>query len=87
MTITEHCIDLLRHDQSEGGDRFRRTTDDPLNEAGWQQMLVSVQGITPWNVVITSPLRRCAGFASQLCEKYGMVPEFEPPLGRAGFWC
>ena len=29
-------IDLIRHGQPLGGDRFRGQLDDPLSEAGWQ---------------------------------------------------
>ena len=31
-------LDLLRHGETEGGTRYRGTTDDPLTAAGWEQM-------------------------------------------------
>lgn len=56
MTI----IDILRHGELEGGDKYRGTTDDPLTregradmEAVWQCLKGEV------DVVVASPLQRC----------------------------
>lgn len=85
MTITPHFIDLLRHGQPSGGDRFRGVQDDPLSETGWQQMRKSVDGMAPWDVVVTSPLRRCAEFASELSGRHGLTVETEPRLAELSF--
>lgn len=61
--LTRTTVDFLRHGQAQGGDYFRGVTDDPLTELGWQQMFQQCLG-KQWQVVITSPLRRCASFAS-----------------------
>ena len=85
MTKTPHFIDLLRHGQPAGGDRFRGVQDDPLSETGWQQMRESVNGMSPWDVVVTSPLRRCAEFAAELSERHGLMVETEPRLAELAF--
>ena len=85
MTTTPHFIDLLRHGQPAGGDRFRGVQDDPLSETGWQQMRESVNGMSPWDVVVTSPLRRCAEFAAELSERHGLIVETEPRLAELAF--
>ena len=73
MIEEPHYIDLLRHGQPDGGDRFRGVRDDPLSETGWQQMRTSVNEMASWDVVVTSPLRRCADFAAELCERHGIT--------------
>jgi len=66
MTIT---IDLLRHGEVAGGLRLRGHQDDPLSEAGWEQMRSVVAGKRlPWDEIISSPLQRCAHFAHELKE-------------------
>ena len=54
-------VDLLRHGDT-GHDSFRGQLDDPLTELGWQQSHAAV-GAGGWEVVLSSPLRRCADFA------------------------
>nr|WP_245832014.1 histidine phosphatase family protein [Solemya velesiana gill symbiont] len=62
-------IDLLRHGQPLGGRMYRGKQDDPLTEEGWDQMWHAASGETPWQQVISSPLRRCREFAEALTEK------------------
>lgn len=85
MTEEPHFIDLLRHGQPAGGHRFRGVQDDPLSETGWQQMRASVKEMAPWDVVVTSPLRRCADFATELCERHAIMLETEPRLAELAF--
>ena len=85
MTITSHFIDLLRHGQPAGGDRFRGVQDDPLSEIGWQQMRDSVQGMSGWDVVVSSPLKRCAEFAAELAEQYGLDLEIKADFAELAF--
>lgn len=85
MPFPSHFIDLLRHGQPEGGDRFRGTRDDPLNETGWRQMRASVEGAAPWEVIVTSPLRRCAEFAAELADRHRLPLETEPRLAEMAF--
>lgn len=85
MITTPHFIDLLRHGQPTGGDRFRGVQDDPLSETGWQQMRASVKDMAPWDVVVTSPLRRCAEFAAELSVRHALKVETEPRLAELAF--
>ena len=45
---------------------FRGSTDDELSHKGWQQMLNAAEKISNIDVVISSPLKRCSMFATQL---------------------
>ena len=85
MPDKDHFIDLLRHGQPVGGHRFRGVQDDPLSEEGWRQMRASVNDTAPWDVVVTSPLRRCAEFATELCERHGLTLHTEPRLAELAF--
>ena len=59
--------------------------DDPLSETGWQQMRASVNEMAPWDVVVTSPLRRCADFAAELAMRHDLLVETEPRLAELAF--
>lgn len=63
-------IDLIRHGEPVGGTRYRGHTDDPLSETGWRQMRSAVKDHHPWDIVIASPLLRCAEFAKEVAERY-----------------
>ena len=56
-------VDLLRHGEPDGGQKFRGSVDDPLNVRGWEQMRTAVGNYREWEVIISSPLIRCAAFA------------------------
>lgn len=62
-------VDLLRHGEPEGGQKFRGAIDDPLSALGWRQMRATVGTCRDWEAVISSPLRRCAAFARELSEQ------------------
>lgn len=68
--------DLMRHGEPVGGRKYRGSVDDPLSEAGWAQMKSAVGEDAPWDLVVTSPLRRCRDFAVFLGERLG-IPVFE----------
>lgn len=78
-------IDLLRHGEPEGGVRYRGTVDDPLSERGWVQMRAAVGGARPWQVVVSSPLRRCADFARTLAVESHLALDIEPRFREMGF--
>jgi len=59
-------IDLLRHGEVEGGSKYRGHQDDPLSEAGWQQLRQVTKNNQGWQQIVTSPLQRCASFANEL---------------------
>ena len=82
--VTKH-IDLLRHGEPVGGKRFRGTTDDPLSEDGWQQMRTSLQGHSGWDVIVTSPLRRCAEFAREVAAQHKIDSIVMPGFAELAF--
>lgn len=79
-------IDYLRHGLPEGGSRYRgHRLDDPLSEKGWEQMRTAVAGLAGWDLIVTSPLKRCAAFAEWLGEERGLAVKTEPDLREVGF--
>jgi alpha-ribazole phosphatase len=73
-------IDLMRHGEPVGGRRYRGHKDDPLSDTGWQQMREAVAHHKPWDVIVSSPLSRCAAFASELAQRHALPLNFEPRL-------
>lgn len=83
MSVTETeptRITLLRHGEPVGGPRFRGSTDDPLSERGWEQMHEAVDTGNHWDVVLASPLRRCADFARMIADGRQLPLHLEPRL-------
>ena len=80
-------IDLLRHGEPVGGRRYRGQIDDPLSEKGWQQMRASVKGMQSWDVLYSSPLRRCAEFAQELSGQLSLPIKTDERLKEIGFGC
>jgi len=78
-------VDLIRHGMPVGGRRYRGHIDDPLSEEGWQQMWDAVGDHCPWDVIVTSPLRRCAEFAAALAERHDRPVEVETGLKEISF--
>ena len=69
-------IDLLRHGETTLSHTLRGHLDDELTEQGWLQMQSTIQQYmtTPvdWDVIISSPLRRCRCFAEHLANQLGL---------------
>ncbi len=68
----ELLVDLLRHGETEGGNRFRGRTDDALTEHGWRQMSSAVEERPAWAEIISSPARRCTLFAKHLAKTHNI---------------
>ena len=70
-------IDLLRHGQSTLSHTLRGSTDDDLTELGWSQMQHSIDQslhaqdneAVPWDVIFSSPLKRCRLFADRITQQ------------------
>lgn len=77
-------ISLLRHGATAAGQRYCGSTDPALSEDGWAQMWAAVQG-RRWDRILSSPLRRCSGFARQLAQKLGVTLSEEPRLREMHF--
>jgi alpha-ribazole phosphatase len=83
--VKETIIDLIRHGEPVGGARLRGTQDDPLSELGWEQMRASVGDYSPWSSIISSPLKRCHGFAEELSARHGLGLSLDERFREIGF--
>lgn len=84
--MQETLIDLIRHGQPEGGSRYRgHGIDDPLSETGWEQMWSAIGTVSPWQSVVTSPLRRCQDFADALASRFGLHVTVDERFREVGF--
>jgi alpha-ribazole phosphatase len=61
-------VHLLRHGEPQGGARHWGGTDVALSSKGWEQMRAAVVGRS-WDLIVSSPLRRCAAFAAALARE------------------
>jgi len=84
--MTDTILDFIRHGKPSGSSSFRgHGIDDPLSEEGWKQMWDAVQGLYPWQQLITSPLIRCSHFARSLGSKYDLPVHIENRFKEVGF--
>ncbi len=78
-------IDLIRHGEPMGGAMYRgNSIDDPLSETGWEQMWQGV-GNEQWELILSSPLSRCADFAKKIAEKQNIPVVIKDNLKEIGF--
>ena len=77
-------LDLLRHGETEQGG-LRGSLDDALTEKGWAQMRAAVVAGGPWQVLVSSPLQRCARFADELGARLGLPVQREADLQELHF--
>ncbi|WP_025127028.1 alpha-ribazole phosphatase family protein [Pseudomonas sp. PH1b] len=78
-------LDLLRHGETELGGGLRGSLDDRLTELGWQQMHEGVRERGPWDLVVSSPLQRCARFAEVLAAQLQLPLALERNLQELHF--
>lgn len=79
-------IDVIRHGEPVGGRRYRgHGVDDPLTDAGWQQMWAAVDDRADWHHIATSPLSRCLEFAEQLSRKLKIGYSIDERFREIGF--
>ena len=78
-------IDLLRHGDVEGGQKYRGQLDDPLSELGWNQLRTATTNKQNWQHIITSPLKRCAEFANELAQIQSLPIQIENELKEVSF--
>jgi alpha-ribazole phosphatase len=77
-------VHLLRHGETEGGARYWGTTDVALSWKGWRQMRAAVAGRS-WDLIVSSPLRRCAAFADALARELSVPCRYEADLREMSF--
>ncbi len=82
-------VDLLRHGELEGGVRYRGQTDDALTRRGrermdrvWKHLAAGVE------IIVSSPLSRCAAPAQDWAAFAGIPLRIEPRLAEMhyGAW-
>ncbi|AYC33688.1 histidine phosphatase family protein [Pseudomonas cavernae] len=78
-------FDLLRHGETELGSVFRGSLDDLLTASGWAQMRTAVANAGPWDAIVSSPLQRCAAFATELAQQHGVPLLLEADLRELHF--
>lgn len=83
--MAETLIDLLRHGEPKGGMKFRGHRDDPLSADGWAQMRAATADAAGWELIMASPLRRCADFAVELAARLDVPLETETRFREIGF--
>jgi len=83
--VSETLIDLIRHGEPIGGQKYRGQMDDPLSEKGWRQMRDKLADHSPWQGVISSPLSRCRAFAEELSSRHHLPLAFDDRLKEVGF--
>ena len=86
---TVQPLHLLRHGQTTAGKAYIGSTDVPLTELGWQQMRRSVDehlasGAT-WDIILSSPLQRCADFARKFSSEQQLPLEIVTDLAEYHF--
>lgn len=81
MTFQPTYIDVMRHGEPvgacpKGGSLLRGSIDHELSTKGWlqaEQRILSLRDElhldSPWDVIISSPLKRCAAFAEKLASE------------------
>ncbi|MBF0308951.1 MAG: histidine phosphatase family protein [Magnetococcales bacterium] len=80
------AVDLLRHGEPEGGEMYRGSLDHPLSPLGWQQMLSAIDTVPcRWDLILHSPLLRCADFAQNIAKKRAIPCHCEPRFQEMGF--
>jgi alpha-ribazole phosphatase/probable phosphoglycerate mutase len=81
----ETRIELLRHGEPLGGQRYRGQLDDALSELGWEQMWAAVGERCDWQQIVTSPLQRCQAFAAALGERHRLPVREDARFAEVGF--
>lgn len=66
QTSLQTELTFIRHGEPVLRDTFLGRTDSPLTDNGWQQLFSAFAAITDFDHLISSPLRRCHAFATQL---------------------
>lgn len=85
MTDALTIVDIIRHGEPVGGTMYRGHKDDPLSDKGWQQMREAVSDHKPWDIIISSPMIRCAAFAEELATRHQLPLEYDERIKEIGW--
>ncbi|OIO67320.1 MAG: cobalamin biosynthesis protein CobC [Zetaproteobacteria bacterium CG_4_9_14_3_um_filter_49_83] len=79
-------VDILRHGELQGGVRYRGTQNDPLTEHGRSQMQAVWANIQhEAELIITSPLSRCADIAQTWATQRNIEYRIEPRIAELNY--
>lgn len=84
-------VDLLRHGETQAGRVFCGSTDVALSETGYEQLqrmgahLLSLDDNAAYDVVLSSPMQRCAVFARAFAKQQGVACELMEGLRELCF--
>ncbi|WGZ94627.1 MAG: histidine phosphatase family protein [Candidatus Thiothrix putei] len=81
---TPTTVDLLRHGQVVTPNLFCAPSNEPLGNHGWKQLTLATQA-GQWDIVISSPNRRCHDFARLLAQRLGCPFGVDPRFGEMDF--
>ncbi len=69
-------LDVIRHGEHVLASKICGVTDPVLSQTGWQQLEVQCRNLTKlghnWDVILTSPRKRCAEFAFKISKSIGV---------------
>ena len=82
---TDTIIDLLRHGETEAGARYIGSSDVRLTPIGWRQMDTALAEHGPWDILVSSPLRRCADFAGTHAARHALHLRIEDDFREMHF--
>ena len=85
IDATTTTVDLLRHGETQPSGGYTGQLDVPLAASGWQQMNQALPANKRYDMVITSPLQRCAAFAQHWVENTGIPVQLETGLQEMHF--
>lgn len=78
-------IDLLRHGETEAGARYIGSSDVRLTPLGWRQMAAALAEREAWDILVSSPLRRCADFAGSYAARHALHLRIEDDFREMHF--
>ncbi|GMQ90817.1 MAG: alpha-ribazole phosphatase family protein [Gammaproteobacteria bacterium] len=85
FSLLVDAVYLLRHGETVNGQCYIGHLDVALSDLGRKQMEVAAMGIGGWDVIVTSPLIRCAEFSRQLAQRLNIPLITEPDIREIGF--
>ena len=77
-------VDLLRHGQVVTPDLFCAPSNEPLGNHGWKQLTLATNP-GKWDIVISSPSRRCHDFARLLAQRLDCPFAVDARFGEMNF--
>jgi len=78
-------IDLLRHGETRAGSVYLGRTDAPLSEHGFRQMAEALLNTPRYHAVLSSPLARCAAFATDYAQQHGLPLHYDARFQEMDF--